>query len=93
MTSWSASAYPPPRRSRSRSPPRGAYPPRTHFDPVYGQDPYRADWDGYERDRAWTGYDRDRAVYDYGRRPRSRSPPPLDDSMSHDPPISRFVIH
>ncbi|GLB33267.1 putative protein with domain of unknown function (DUF3546) [Lyophyllum shimeji] len=60
--SWT---YPP--RSRSRSPrPRASYP-----DPL--QDPYRGDYDAYDRDRGWA-YERDRAGYDYGRR-RSRSPP------------------
>ncbi|KAF8629598.1 hypothetical protein AX15_003344 [Amanita polypyramis BW_CC] len=73
--SWSSSSYPP-RRSRSRSP-RGSYPPRPPYpDSTYSGDPYRADWDAYDRDRAWPGYDRDRAAYDYGRRGRSRSPPP-----------------
>ena len=82
MTSWSASVFPPPpRRSRSRSPSRGVYPSRTHLDPAYGQEPYRADWDAYDRDRAWPGYERDRPVYDYGRRGRSRSPSQLEDSM------------
>jgi hypothetical protein len=91
MTSWSASAYPPPpRRSRSRSPSRGAYPPRTHMDPAYGQDPYRADWDTYDRDRAWPGYERDRPVYDYGRRGRSRSPSQLDDSMPQCRPLTEY---
>lgn len=69
--SWSAT-YPP--RSRSRSPrARPPYPP----DPAgYPQDPYRADWDAYDRDRAWASYERERAAYEYGRRGRSRSPPP-----------------
>ncbi|KAH9850035.1 hypothetical protein C2E23DRAFT_837171 [Lenzites betulinus] len=79
MSSWS-SAYPPPPprgRSRSRSPYRGGYPPRSSYpDAAYPQDPYRADWEAYDRDRAWATYERERAVYDYGRRPRSRSPPP-----------------
>ncbi|KAJ7638406.1 hypothetical protein FB45DRAFT_902744 [Roridomyces roridus] len=69
--SWSASSYPPPpRRSRSRSPGRGSYPPR---EPP--PDQYRADWDGYDRERAWATYERDRVAFDY-RRGRSRSPPP-----------------
>ncbi|KAI0771991.1 hypothetical protein BD413DRAFT_604124 [Trametes elegans] len=74
MSSWS-SAYPPPPprgRSRSRSPYRGGYPPRASYpDAAYPQDPYRADWDTYDR---WA-FERDRATaYDYGRRGRSRSP-------------------
>ncbi|KAI0080659.1 hypothetical protein K474DRAFT_1657465 [Panus rudis PR-1116 ss-1] len=86
MSSWSASAYPPPRgRSRSRSPYRGGSsypPPRSGYpDSGYPQDPYRSDWDAYDRDRdrdrdrAWA-YERERSAYDYGRRGRSRSPPP-----------------
>jgi len=91
MTSWSATAYPPPpRRSRSRSPSRGAYLPRAHMDPVYGQDPYRADWDTYDRDRQWPGYERDRPVYDYGRRGRSRSPSQLDDSRKRRRSLSPY---
>ncbi|KZT20651.1 hypothetical protein NEOLEDRAFT_1140488 [Neolentinus lepideus HHB14362 ss-1] len=72
--SWAPSAYPPPRRSRSRSPYRGAaYPPR----PPSETDPYRADWETYDygRDRVWADYERDRAAYDYGGRARSRTPP------------------
>ncbi|KAI0677002.1 hypothetical protein C8Q78DRAFT_960315 [Trametes maxima] len=77
MSSWSGAYPPPPRgRSRSRSPYRGAYPPRPSYpDAAYPQDPYRADWDAYDRDRAWASYERERAAYDYGRRGRSRSPP------------------
>ncbi|OCH86215.1 hypothetical protein OBBRIDRAFT_783552 [Obba rivulosa] len=79
MSSWSGSAYPPPPprgRSRSRSPYRGPYPPRPGYpDPAYPQDPYRADWDAYDRDRAWATYERERAAYEYSRRGRSRSPP------------------
>ncbi|KAF8883425.1 hypothetical protein BD779DRAFT_1612279 [Infundibulicybe gibba] len=71
--SWSSSYPPPPRRSRSRSP-RGSYPPRPPYSDA--PNPYRADWEAYDRDRAWANYDRDRATYDYGRRGRSRSPPP-----------------
>jgi hypothetical protein len=68
--SW-ATTYPP--RSRSRSPrARLPYPDTTG----YPQDPYRPDWDAYDRDRAWATYERDRAAYEYGRRGRSRSPPP-----------------
>ncbi|OJT13375.1 Serrate RNA effector molecule -like protein [Trametes pubescens] len=79
MSSWS-SAYPPPPprgRSRSRSPYRGGgYPPRSSYpEGSYPQDPYRADWEAYDRDRAWANYERERAAYEYGRRPRSRSPP------------------
>ncbi|KAF7330828.1 hypothetical protein MVEN_02422000 [Mycena venus] len=68
--SWNSS-YPPPRRSRSRSPGRGSYPPR---DAPYPPDQYR-DWEAYDRERAWASYDRDRGAYDYPRG-RSRSPPP-----------------
>ncbi|GBE79351.1 hypothetical protein BKA93DRAFT_812571 [Sparassis latifolia] len=81
MSSWSGAAYPPPAppprgRSRSRSPYRGVHPPRPVFpEPVYGQDPYRADWDAYDRERAWANYERERAAYEYSRRGRSRSPP------------------
>ncbi|KAF9815549.1 hypothetical protein IEO21_04549 [Rhodonia placenta] len=78
MSSWSGSVYPPPPRgrSRSRSPYRGAYPPRPAYpDPAYPQDPYRADWEAYDRDRAWANYERERAAYEYSRRGRSRSPP------------------
>ncbi|KAJ6516368.1 hypothetical protein C8R45DRAFT_1087446 [Mycena sanguinolenta] len=67
--SWNSSY--PPRRSRSRSPPRGSYPPR---DTPYPPEQYR-DWDGYDRDRGWGSYERERGPYDY-RRGRSRSPPP-----------------
>ncbi|KAF4602127.1 ssk1 response regulator receiver [Pleurotus pulmonarius] len=74
--SWTGSYPPPPRRSRSRSPSRGSYPPRSSYgDPHYPPDQYRADWDTYDRDR-WAYYERDRPGYDYGRRGRSRSPPP-----------------
>ncbi|KAH7930063.1 hypothetical protein BV22DRAFT_1055685 [Leucogyrophana mollusca] len=77
MSSWSASAYPPPRRSRSRSPPRGGHVPRGPYpDPGYPQDSYRGGWDTYDRERAWAEYERDRAAYEYSRRGRSRSPPP-----------------
>ncbi|TDL29176.1 hypothetical protein BD410DRAFT_779501 [Rickenella mellea] len=78
MSSWSGShPPPPPRLSRSRSPSRGAYGQRAAYPDTAGhpQDPYRADWDAYNRERAWADYERDRAVYDYGRRGRSRSPP------------------
>ncbi|TCD62735.1 hypothetical protein EIP91_006460 [Steccherinum ochraceum] len=81
MSSWSGSGYPPRGRSRSRSPSyRGSgfsssRPP--HSDAAYPQDPYRNDYDGYEnRDRGWSAYERERTGYDYGRRGRSRSPPP-----------------
>ena len=69
-------SWPYPPRSRSRSP-RSRQP---YIDPA--QDTYRADWDGYDRDRAWPGYDRG---YDYGRRGRSRSPP-LDEGARTSPP-------
>ncbi|KAG5639154.1 hypothetical protein H0H81_006413 [Sphagnurus paluster] len=62
MSSWSY-----PTRSRSRSPTRA----RAGY-PDQPQDPYRPDYDAYDRDRGW-GYERG---YDYGRRGRSRSPPP-----------------
>ncbi|KAJ7163800.1 hypothetical protein C8R43DRAFT_988713 [Mycena crocata] len=71
--SWNASYPPPPRRSRSRSPGRGSYPPRP--EPPYPPDQYRADWEAYDRERAWASYERDRVAYEY-RRGRSRSPPP-----------------
>ncbi|KAI6122847.1 hypothetical protein EDD17DRAFT_1802943, partial [Pisolithus thermaeus] len=78
MSSWSAPTYPPqPRRSRSRSPTRGAYVSRPPYpDPAHIQDHRGGAWDSFERDRAWPEYDRDRAVYEYARRGRSRSPPP-----------------
>ncbi|KAM6495488.1 hypothetical protein JOM56_008194 [Amanita muscaria] len=66
----------PPRRSRSRSP-RPPYPQRPPYpDQAYPGDSYRADWENFDRDRAWAGHERDRPAYDYGRRGRSRSPPP-----------------
>ncbi|KAF8505469.1 hypothetical protein F5888DRAFT_1604781 [Russula emetica] len=70
--SWAASAHLPSRRSRSRSPHRGSYPSRPPY-PDHGPDPYRSDWDSWDRERAYA-MERDRAVYDYGRRGRSRSP-------------------
>ncbi|KAH9483110.1 Serrate RNA effector molecule-like protein [Psilocybe cubensis] len=74
MSSWSSSYPPPPRRSRSRSPPsRGYSSGRPPYSDTYSEN-YRPDWDGrdtYDRDR-W--HDRERP-YDYGRRGRSRSPP------------------
>ncbi|EGO01534.1 hypothetical protein SERLA73DRAFT_176851 [Serpula lacrymans var. lacrymans S7.3] len=78
MSSWSTTAFPPPtRHSRSRSPTRGGHPPRPPYpDPAYPQDPYRGGWDPYDRERAWADHERDRATYEYGRRGRSRSPPP-----------------
>ncbi|KAI6105381.1 hypothetical protein F5141DRAFT_1123261 [Pisolithus sp. B1] len=78
MSSWSAPTYPPqPRRSRSRSPTRGAYVSRPPYpDPAFIQDHRGGAWDSFERDRAWPEYDRDRAAYEYARRGRSRSPPP-----------------
>ena len=79
MSTWSGSAYPPTRRSRSRSPPRGGYPPREDaaVPGVYPPADYRAEWDAYNRGR-WDDYQR----YEYGRRGRSRSPPP-DDGRYH----------
>ncbi|KAF5393854.1 hypothetical protein D9757_000439 [Collybiopsis confluens] len=60
-------SYPPPlRRSRSRSP-RGSYQTRSIYD--YPPEPGIRDWENLEKDR-WA-YER---PYDYGRRPRSRSP-------------------
>jgi hypothetical protein len=83
MSSWPAPAYPPPRRSRSRSPPRGGHPRPQYPDTGYPPDQHRGGggWDPHERDRerAWLEYERDRTAYDHTRR-RSRSPPP-DDSM------------
>lgn len=70
MSSWSAPVYP--RRSRSRSPYRGYAGRPPHPDP-YSGDPYRPEWDAYDRDR-WAGYERERGPHDYGRRGRSRSP-------------------
>lgn len=79
MSSWSGPYPPPPRRSsRSRSPrARAAY-----ADPAYpSQEPYRADWDAYDRDRAhWATYER--PPYDYSRRGRSRSPGLPDEGTS-----------
>lgn len=69
--SWT---YPP--RSRSRSP--RARPSYTDSS----QEPYRADWDAYDRDRAWASYERERAAYEYSRRGRSRSPPPDEGAVS-----------
>lgn len=80
MSSWSASAYPPPRRSRSRSP-RGTFAPRPPYPDSYAPD-YRGPWDGFDRERPWPDYERDRAPNDHPRRGRSRSPPPADESMS-----------
>ena len=80
MSSWSAPAYPPPRRSRSRSP-RGTYPPRPPYPDSYAPD-YRAPWDSFDRDRPWPDYERDRPPYDHVRRGRSRSPPP-DESVPY----------
>lgn len=76
MSSWSGSGYPPPRgRSRSRSPYRGNYPPTRPEQGYPPSEPYRGDYDGYDRER-WAAYERERAGYDYARRGRSRSPPP-----------------
>ncbi|KAI0269296.1 hypothetical protein BC834DRAFT_951531 [Gloeopeniophorella convolvens] len=71
--SWAASAYLPSRRSRSRSPHRGSYPPRPPYPDHHGPDPYRGDWESWDRERAYA-IERDRAMYEYGRRGRSRSP-------------------
>ncbi|KIL00472.1 hypothetical protein PAXRUDRAFT_821670 [Paxillus rubicundulus Ve08.2h10] len=87
MSSWSASAYPPPpRRSRSRSP-RGGFGPRPPYPDSHPLD-HRAVWD-YDRERAWTDYERDRAAYDNGRRGRSRSPP-LDESRKRRRSMSPY---
>ena len=84
--SWSSTYPPPPRRSRSRSP-RGGYSSRPPYPDSY-PDQYR-DWDSYDRDRGWTGYERDRVPYDYGRRGRSRSPPPSsDESLFFSSPMT-----
>ncbi len=77
MSSWSSSYPPPPRRSRSRTPPRGGYSSSRGSYPDTYPEPQRPEWDSYDRDR-WA-YERDRNPYDYGRR-RSRSPP-LDEGM------------
>ncbi|KAI0002946.1 hypothetical protein BJV74DRAFT_876354 [Russula compacta] len=71
--SWATSAYLPSRRSRSRSPHRGSYSSRPSYQDHHGPDPYRSDWDSWDRERAYA-MERDRAMYDYGRRGRSRSP-------------------
>ncbi|EIW82450.1 hypothetical protein CONPUDRAFT_53735 [Coniophora puteana RWD-64-598 SS2] len=73
MSSWSTSSYPPPRRSRSRSP-RASHPSRGPPDQSFTVDPYRQPWDMQERERTWSEYDRERASYEYNRRGRSRSP-------------------
>ncbi|KDR74495.1 hypothetical protein GALMADRAFT_250472 [Galerina marginata CBS 339.88] len=80
MSSWSSTYPPPPRRSRSRSPPRGGYSSgRPPYPDTYPD--YRPEWDGYDRDRwAYERDGRDRPPYDYGRRGRSRSPPPGDEA-------------
>jgi hypothetical protein len=85
MSSWSAPVYP--RRSRSRSPYRG-YPGRPPYPDPYGGDPYRSEWDAYDRDR-WSGYERERGPYDYARRGRSRSP---EDGMSSRFTDPRFFL-
>ena len=81
MSSWSAPVYP--RRSRSRSPYR-SYAGRPPYPDPYGGDPYRQEWDAYDRDR-WTGYERERGPYDYGRRGRSRSPDDGTPFLFHRP--------
>ena len=100
MSSW-GSTYPPPPpaprgRSRSRSPHRGGpYPPRSSYpDPAFPQEPYRADWEAYDRDRAWGNYERERGGYEYRRRSRS---PPMDEGVcasgaSYNPPLKRPCI-
>ncbi|PIL36890.1 transcription factor [Ganoderma sinense ZZ0214-1] len=85
MSSWNSAypPHPPPTRgrSRSRSPFRGdTYPPRPPYPDQYPQDPYRTDWEAYDRDRAWASYERERQAYDYSRRGRSRSPAPGDEA-------------
>ncbi|KAI1789040.1 hypothetical protein LXA43DRAFT_1023033 [Ganoderma leucocontextum] len=85
MSSWTSAypPHPPPTRgrSRSRSPFRGdTYPPRASYPDQFPQEPYRTDWEAYDRDRAWASYERERQAYDYSRRGRSRSPPPPDEA-------------
>jgi hypothetical protein len=75
--SWAASAYLPSRRSRSRSPRRGSYSSRPYPD-HHGPDPYRSDWDSWDRERVYA-MERERAMYDFDRRGRSRSP---EDGMA-----------
>jgi hypothetical protein len=75
--SWAGSAYLPTRRSRSRSPRRSSYSSRPYPE-HHGTDPYRSDWDSWDRERVYA-MERDRAMYDYDRRGRSRSP---EDGMS-----------
>ncbi|KAF9246862.1 hypothetical protein BU15DRAFT_69722 [Melanogaster broomeanus] len=87
MSSWSASAYPPPpRRSRSRSP-RGGYGSRPPYPESFPPD--RGAWDNYDREKAWADYERDRVAHDYGRRGRSRSPPP-DESRKRRRSMSPY---
>lgn len=79
MSNWNTlppPPLPPPRISRSRSPSRTSYGQRGPYpDALHPPDPYRAEWDAYNRDRAWVEWERDRATYEHGRRGRSRSPP------------------
>lgn len=93
MSSWnSAYPHPPPTRgrSRSRSPFRGdSYPSRPPYPDQYPQDPYRTDWEAYDRDRAWASYERERQAYDYSRRGRSRSPPPDEGAYSSSCHVGR----
>ncbi|KAI0313252.1 hypothetical protein OF83DRAFT_1165659 [Amylostereum chailletii] len=77
--SYTSSAYPPARRSRSRSPYHGNHLSRPPHQDSYPPEGYRADWEAYDRDKAW-GYDRDKNGYEYNRRGRSRSPGPDDGS-------------
>ncbi|KAF8121332.1 hypothetical protein EV363DRAFT_1365569 [Boletus edulis] len=79
MSTWSASAYPPPRRSRSRSP-RGAFPSRP---------PYPDSYAARAPERPWPDYERDRVPYDHVRRGRSRTPPP-DESRKRRRSMSPY---
>ncbi|EKM59421.1 uncharacterized protein PHACADRAFT_249892 [Phanerochaete carnosa HHB-10118-sp] len=89
MSSWSGSGYPPPRgRSRSRSPYRSAYPPPRPEPGYPPPESYRSEWEAYERERVWAQYDRERPGYDYGRRGRSRSPPPPEDGRKRRRSVS-----
>ncbi|KDQ65023.1 hypothetical protein JAAARDRAFT_117492 [Jaapia argillacea MUCL 33604] len=93
MSTWPALAYPPSaRRSRSRSPYRGTYPPQRAAYPEgsYPPESYgRGEWDNFDKLQAWADYDRDRAAYDL-RRGRSRSPPLEDPGRKRRRSISPY---